>query len=74
MPMELRKRVTKTKSTTGKSKTNLSAKKRKVEDPDKILAKLEQKETNESEGEGAGGLLCHVIYASVSQVYYIFIE
>ena len=47
MPMELRKRVTKTKSTTGKSKTNLSAKKRKVEDPDKILAKLEQKETNE---------------------------
>ena len=72
MPMELRKRVTKTKSTTGKSKTNLSAKKRKVEDPDKILAKLEQKETNE--GEGAGGLLWHVIYAGVSQVYYIFIE
>ncbi len=68
--MELiKKRVTKIKSTTGKSKTNLSAKKRKVEDPDKILAKLEQKETNESDGEGAGGLLCQVIYAGVSQVY-----
>ncbi len=57
MPTELKKLVTK-RLTTGKSKVTLNTKKKKIEDPDKIFAKLEKKETNESEGEGTGGLLC----------------
>ena len=50
--MHYKKRMTKIESTTGKSNTNFNAKKRKIEDPDKNLAKLEQKETNACDGEG----------------------
>ncbi|XP_046445716.1 DNA-directed RNA polymerase III subunit RPC7-like isoform X1 [Daphnia pulex] len=53
MPSELKILVNK-RLTTGKSNVTLNAKRKKFEDPDKIFAKLEKKETNESEGEGVG--------------------
>jgi hypothetical protein len=59
MPAELRETLPK-RLATGNSKVTLNAKKKKVEDPDKIFAKLEKKERNESEGDGNGGLLSKV--------------
>jgi hypothetical protein len=56
MPSELKILVNK-RLTTGKSNVTLNAKRKKFEDPDKIVAKLEKKETNKSE-EGVGGFLC----------------
>ncbi|XP_046655627.1 DNA-directed RNA polymerase III subunit RPC7-like isoform X1 [Daphnia pulicaria] len=54
MPAELRDDTFTKRLATGKSKVTLNAKRKKVEDPDKIFAKLEKKERNESEGDGDG--------------------
>ncbi|KAI9565019.1 hypothetical protein GHT06_008761 [Daphnia sinensis] len=51
MPTELKKSIAK-KLGIEKLKTVKSGKKKKIEDPDKIFAKLEKKEIVESEGEG----------------------
>ncbi|XP_046455197.1 DNA-directed RNA polymerase III subunit RPC7-like isoform X2 [Daphnia pulex] len=53
MPAELRETLPK-RLATGNSKVTLNAKKKKVEDPDKIFAKLEKKERTESEVEEDG--------------------
>ena len=57
MPTEIYSSVSKKRLATTKAKPAVKAKyRKKTEDPDKIFAKLEEKEKVDSEGEG---MTCH---------------
>lgn len=55
MPTELKRTVAAKRAATTKSSVVKSKQKKKADDPDKIFAKLEEKEKVEVDGEGAGG-------------------
>ena len=57
MPTELKRDGKRLPELKSKSAVKAKLPRKRIEDPNKILAKLEEKEKIESEGEGAGGQL-----------------
>ena len=55
MPTELKRDGKRLPELKSKSAVKAKLPRKRIEDPNKILAKLEEKEKIESEGEGAGG-------------------
>ena len=60
LPLELRKKVSTSKRSTSDKSSKL-AKKKRLADPDKILAKYEEKEKHDSDEEDKGCCTCIVI-------------